>query len=139
MTEMTEMNEVEASSEVVSVCDMEDPGDGSISVIAKKNGKSAQIFYNFGSDLETMVELFGGPVVFSQARAQMKIKLQSGMRSYLEANRDVKELVTKYVPGVALERLPTDMNAATENYFATLSEDEQDAMIAKLLESKTGN
>ena len=112
---------------------------GYIKVDAKKDHKSASLFYNFGKDLDEMKSLFGEEVAFSQARAQMKIKLQSGMRAFIAANRDVGELATKFVPGVALERVPADMGAASETYFTSLSDDEQDAMIARLMEAKAGN
>jgi len=140
MIEKNETNETNGISATIDlITDMEDPADGSILVSAKKNGKGANIYYNFGKTLEEMVDLFGESIVFSQARAQMKIKLQSAMRSYLMTGRNVEELVTKYVPGVVMERMPTDMSVATETYFATLSEEEQDAMIAKLMQSKNGS
>jgi len=132
-------NTVTPAEKLEQVCDMPnpDPEDpGNIHVDAKKNGKSARIFYNFGTDLASMIERFGEGVVFNQARAQMKIKLQSAMRSYLETSRDVLDLAAKYRPGVALERPPADMGKATENYFKELTEEEQDIMIAKLMEAK---
>ena len=143
MTEMTDNEQVEvAPIEEVIVFTGENPDPenaGFIKVDAKKNGKSASLYYNFGKNLDEMKALFGEEVAFSQARAQMKIKLQSGMRSYLAAGRDVGELATKFVPGVALERVPTDMGAASETYFTSLSDAEQDAMIARLMEAKAGN
>ena len=131
---------VEKETEVV-VCNMANPdvnNAGFIKVDAKKNGKTASIYYNFGIDLKEMVTLFGKNVVFSQARAQMKIKLQSAMRSYLDADKDPVGLVTVYKPGVALERTPQDMGKATENYFEALTTEEQDAMIARLMAAKEG-
>ena len=136
--EATEETVVEAVPQE-QVCDMPNPDDtnpGYIAVDAKKNGKSARIFYNFGKDLAEMVEKFGEDIAFSFSKAQMKIKLQSAMRSYLEASRDPLELAEKFHPGVAMERMPVDMNKATENYFKELSDEEQDAMIAKLMEAK---
>jgi len=124
---------------LTQICDMQNPdptNSGYISVDAKKNKKSARIFYDFGKDLGDMTVLFGEDVTFSFARAQMKIKLQSAMRSYLEASRDPLELAEKFNPGIAMERLPVDMNKATENYFKDLSDEEQDIMIAKLMEAK---
>ena len=140
---MTDEKTVETEvieDEVVCTMDNPDPeNSGLIKVEAKKDHKCATIYYDFGSDLEVMTEKFGAEVVFSQAKAQMKIKLQSGMRSYLSSGRDIAELVSKYVPGVALERIPTDMGVASETYFTSLSEDEQDAMIARLMDAKAGN
>jgi len=135
----TKTEVVEVVEEAVMVYDMVNPdaeNPGYLAVEAKKEGKAARLFYNFGKDLAEMTELFGDTVVFSQARAQMKIKLQAGMRSYLVAGQNVKDLATKFIPGVALERIPTDMNKASEEYFTGLSDDEQDAMIKRLMEAK---
>ena len=109
---------------------------GCIQVVARKDGKEASVYYDFGDDLIEMTEMLGKDVVFSNARSKMKIGLQASMRSYLKAGQDIGKLMEKYKPGVALEKLPADMSKATEDYFAGLSEDEQDAMIAKLMARK---
>ena len=109
---------------------------GCIEIIAKKDGKQANVYYDFGDNIEEMIELFGDNVVFSNARSKMKIGLQAAMRSYLKAGQDVGKLMAKFKPGVALEKLPADMSKATESYFAGLSEEEQDAMIARLMSQK---
>lgn len=110
---------------------------GSIQIVARKDGKEASVYYDFGDGIDEMVELFGDDVVFSNARQKMKIGLQAAMRSYLKQGQDIGTLMEKFKPGVALEKLPTDMNKATESYFAGLSEDEQDAMIARLMSQKS--
>ena len=109
---------------------------GCIQVVARKDGKEASVYYDFGDDLIEMTEMLGEDVVFSNARSKMKIGLQASMRAYLKAGQDIGKLMEKYRPGVALEKLPADMNKATEDYFAGLSEDEQDAMIARLMQRK---
>jgi len=142
---MTDVNDT-AVEEVVPeedtmICDTPnpDPSDpGFIQVEAKKDGKAARIYYNFGVDLDDMVAKFNGEVVYSQARSQMKIKLQSAMRSYLATDRDPSVLTTGYIPGVALERAPVNMEKASEDYFLTLDESAQDAMIANLMKSRQG-
>ena len=119
-----------------TVCDMALPADaaetGTIHVTAKKNGKQATIVYTFGKDLKDMVELYGEETVFSQALAQMKIKLQAAMRAYLDAERDIAELCTTWKPGVALPKIPKDPSVATVNYFDKLSKEEKAEMIEKL-------
>lgn len=116
-----------------------EPGNPScIEIVAKKDGKEARVFYNYGTDLEEMSSLFGDDVVFSNARGKMVIGLQAAMRGRLKAGQDIGALMGVYKPGVALERIPTDMNKATEDYFAGLGEDEQDAMIARLMDKKQG-
>ena len=109
---------------------------GCIQVIARKDGKEASVYYDYGDDLIEMTEMLGEIVVFSNARSKMKIGLQASLRAYLKAGQDIGKLMEKYKPGVALEKLPTDMNKATEDYFAGLSEDEQDAMITRLMQRK---
>ena len=109
---------------------------GCIEIVARKDGKEASVYYDFGDDLVEMTEMFGEEVVFSNARSKMKIGLQAGMRAYLKAGQNIGKLMEKYKPGVALEKLPADMNKATEDYFAGLGEEEQDAMIARLMQRK---
>lgn len=110
---------------------------GCIQIVARKDGKEASVYYDFGDGIDEMVELFGDDVVFSNARQKMKIGLQAAMRSYLKQGQDIGTLMEKFKPGVALEKLPTDMNKATESYFAGLGEEEQDAMIARLMQQKS--
>ena len=130
---------VEDAKPMEYICNMADPKiEGAIQVDAVADGKKATIFFNFGKDLPTMTKMFGGDVVFSQSRGQMKIKLQSNMRNYIKAGIDPQILVTKHVPGVPMERAPVDMNKATETYFKGLSSKEQDALIKRMIENKVG-
>lgn len=129
-------NEVE---ETIVICDTENPDPenaGLIQITATKDKQVAKIHYNFGADLESMIELFGEEVVFNYAKGQMVIRLQAAMRSRMSAGSDVAGLETEFKPGIALPKTPKDMNKATENYFMTLSAEEQDAMIEKLMEKK---
>ena len=136
---MSENEGQEEVTEATVICDVENPTPddaGSIQITATKNNQVAKIFYNFGADLESMLELFGDEVIFSYAKGQMVIRLQAAMRSRMSAGGDVSGLMTEFKPGIALPKAPKDMNKATENYFMTLSADEQDAMIEKLMERK---
>ena len=110
---------------------------GCVEIVARKDGKEAKVFYDYGDNVVEMIDLFGEEVVFSNARGKMIIGLQAAMRARLKAGSSIEDLMSKYKPGVALEKIPTDMNKATEDYFAGLSEDEQDAMIAKLMSKKS--
>jgi len=121
------------------ICDVENPdpdSPGSVQVTATKSGNEAKIYYNFGEDLDEMVSLYGDSVVYSYAKGQMVIRLQAAMRSRMLSGGDIAGLMTEFKPGIALPKTPQDMSKATENYFATLSDEEQDAMIAKLMERK---
>lgn len=134
---MTE--EVGTTDEATVVCDEPNPmpdNAGSVQVVATKDKLVARIYYNFGADLDAMTELFGKEVVFSYAKGQMVIRLQAAMRSRMLSGGDVPGLVTEFKPGIALPKTPKDMNKATENYFMTLSEAEQNAMIEKLMNRK---
>lgn len=118
------------------LCDTPDPTDGSMQVAATKDNAVAKIYYKFGEDLDEMVELFGAAVVYSYAKGQMIIRLQAAMRSRMKTGGDIAGLVSEFKPGVALPKTPVDMGKATENYFSGLNEEEQDAMIERLMDKK---
>ena len=117
---------------VTSVEIPEDADDGTILVEAVKNSKKAVIPYCFGADLDDMVSRFTAEVVFSQARAQMKIKLQAAMRGWILAGKECAELTEKFIPGVALERIVTTTPDTAEKMFESLPADEQAAFIERL-------
>ena len=102
-----------------------------IAVTAKKDGKEATVNFDFGTDLETAVDMFGDAVVFSRFRAASKIDLQSVMRRYLDAGKDCQELLTLWKPGVTLERI-VDPKAAAKNAFAKMDAAEKEAFLAEL-------
>ena len=104
---------------------------GVIEVPAKKDDLEATITYDFGKDLEDMVEKFGSEVTFTNARANMKIGLQSAMRRYLVAGKDCSELTTAWKPGVQMERTVDPLSVAKKAY-ANMSEEEKAAFIANL-------
>jgi hypothetical protein len=104
---------------------------GVIEVSAKKNENEATIQYDFGEDLAAMVEKFTEPVVFTQARAQMKIVLQAAMRRRLEAGQPCDDLAEVWKPGVQMERI-VDPFAAAKALFATKSDDEKRAFLEEL-------
>lgn len=139
MSEETE-NSVEENGkkeDAIIICDVAnpDPDDsGSIQVSATKEGKTGSIYYNFGADLTSMIERFGEEVVFGYARGQMVIRLQASMRSRLISGGDVPALASEFKPGIAMAKTPKDMKKATENYFMSLSQEEQDTMVKKLME-----
>lgn len=119
-------NEVEETDEAVV-----SPVSGVIEVPAKKDDLEATIGFDFGVDLDEMVEKFGAAVVFSNSRSNMKIGLQSAMRRYLVAGKDCQELVTGYKPGVQMERV-VDPLAVAQKAYGNMSDEEKQAFIAKL-------
>lgn len=138
-TEIAGGVEAEETVEATLICNTENPAPedaGSIQITATKDKQVAKIYYNFGADLEAMIELFGDEVVYNYSKGQMIIRLQAAMRSRMTAGGDVAGLETEFKPGIALPKTPKDMSKATETYFMTLSVEEQDAMISKLMERK---
>ena len=107
---------------------------GFIEVKAKKNDAEATIKYDFGADLDEMVEKFTAPVTFSQARAQMKIVLQAAMRRRLEAGQPCDDLVEKWKPGVQMERI-VDPVASAKATIAAMSDEERAAFLQDLRDS----
>ena len=104
---------------------------GVVEVTAKKGEREATLNYDFGVDLADMCQKFGDEVVFSNARANMKISLQGIMRRRLEAGESCANLVD-WKPGIQLERT-VDPLATAKKALAAMSEEEKQAFIAKLL------
>ena len=109
---------------------------GVIEVKATKTGFDPVVTtFDFGANLDEMVEKFGGEVVFTQARAAMKIALQGIMRRYLENGKSVEEIAAiaaDWKPGVQMERT-VDPIAAARKAMATMDDAEKQAFIEKLL------
>jgi hypothetical protein len=104
---------------------------GLIEVTAKKGDAEGTINYDFGEHLEEMCEKFGDSVVFTNARANMKIVLQAAMRRRLEAGQPVEDLADNWKPGVQMERI-VDPIAAAKAKYATMNEDEKAAFLEEL-------
>lgn len=112
------------------------PVSGVIEVSAKKEGfDEVTITYDFGKDLDEMVAKFGGEVAFTNARANMKITLQSIMRRLLAAGKSSEEIAAtcaEWKPGVQLERTVDPVSVARKA-MSNMNEDEKQAFIQKLL------
>ena len=104
---------------------------GVIEVTAKKDDAEATINYDFGENLGEMTEKFGEGVVFTNARAQMKIVLQAAMRRRLEAGQPCDDLADNWKPGVQMERI-VDPIAAAKAKYANMSEEERAAFLEDL-------
>jgi hypothetical protein len=95
--------------------------------------KGCNGYFPFGKDLDDAVAKYTGEIVFSNYRAQAKIKLQAIMRSYLIAGKDIGDLLKTWKPGLQMERTPVDPMVAAENKFERLSPEEQKAFLEKLI------
>ena len=109
---------------------------GVIEVSAKKEGfDEVRIQYDFGANLAEMTEKFGEDIVFTNARANMKITLQGVIRRYIAAGKNASEIadvVATWKPGMQLERT-VDPIAAARKAMANMDEDAKKAFIEKLL------
>jgi len=77
------------------------------SVRATKDGRTVTVSYNFGNNLEEMADLFGEEIVFSNAKANMVIGLQSRIRSLIKAEKSDEEIqaeVGAWKPGIKVSR-----------------------------------
>lgn len=107
---------------------------GIIEIAAKKNDLSAVVTYDFGADLDEMVEKFGKEVVFSNARQSMKITAQAIMRRNLSKGKtqeEIQEVISSWKPGVQLERT-VDPVAIFKNKFASMDEKAKRDLLAEL-------
>ena len=120
----------------------EEKAVGTIEISAKKeivkddpsSVKTATIIYDFGKDLNEMVEKFTDDVVFTNARASFKITAQSAMRRYLSSGLGQEEVAGKmaaWKPGVAIERT-VDPVAALLGKWGSMSKEEQADVLKKL-------
>ena len=103
-----------------------------IDVPAKKGGNSCNVQYDFGDDLASCSGLFGDEVVFTNARANMKIVLQAGLRRCLEKGLDPAEYAARFKPGVQTASAATDPVVAMKAKFATMDEEAKKAFLAEL-------
>jgi hypothetical protein len=98
--------------------------------------KEATILYDFGGSLEAAKEKFGEEVVYSGFVRSAVITAQAAMRRFLEDGLDaaqIEEKMAAWKPGVSIERV-VDPVAATVAKFGKMTKEEQDALIAKLME-----
>lgn len=110
---------------------------GIIEVKAKSEGQEeVSVSYDFGKDLDDMVDKFGKDIVFTNARAQMKIKLQANMRTWMSAEppRDVAAMAAMWKPGAVVDRALDPVTVA-KNYVATLATPEEKAAFLEQIKS----
>lgn len=103
-----------------------------IEVKAKKGDKEAAVGYDFGDDLNDMTAKFGDEVVFTNARANMKIVLQAGLRRCLEDGKDYNDYANRWIPGVQTTTGITDPVAAMKAKFANMTDEERMAFLDDL-------
>lgn len=110
---------------------------GVIEVSAKKQGFETEVTvtYDFGKNLAEMAEKFGDDVTFTNARANMKIMLQSVLRRLIESGKNQEEIAAtaaNWKPGVQMERTVDPLSVARKA-MSQMDEDAKQAFIEKLL------
>lgn len=88
------------------------------------------VTYDFGADLDSMIELFGAEVVANNARQSMVISLQALVRGKITEKADkLQALADAWKPGVKKPKKSKVDKA--KSIMADLSQDEIDAILAK--------
>jgi hypothetical protein len=98
-----------------------------------ETGGEYEVEFDFGDNLEDMTEKFGAEAVFSNAKSQMRIRLQAIIRERAKKGVDISNLAS-WKPGVAMERAlsPEAAKAAFLSKFKNSSQEERAAMLAEL-------
>jgi len=98
--------------------------------------KSGTFLFDFGADVNEAIAKFGAEVVFSNFKRSSIITAQAAIRRLLEAGKtqdEIEEAMKAWAPGVSLERT-IDPVRALQNKFATMSPEEQQALIDQLMQ-----
>ena len=135
MTRVNEEVEVEVVEEVkatAEVIESMDCPEGHTSFSVSKNGKKAELSYNFGQDLASMVELFGEAVVFDQAKANMIVRAQSVARARVAKGEKCAEVLAIWKPGEKLVAAPKDPEQAAMAFLENASAEKLAEMLAAL-------
>ncbi len=100
--------------------------------------KSAAIAFDFGGTAAEAIEKFGAEVVYANFVRSAVITAQAAIRRMLEAGStqdQITEKMKSWAPGVPLERV-IDPVAAITAKMASMSQEEKDALIEKLMALK---
>lgn len=68
----------------------------------RKNGKSTEVDYEFGTDLASTTALFGEEIVFNHAIGALKVAFQGWLRSQLDQDKsdeDITAAAANWKPG----------------------------------------
>jgi len=116
-------------------------GEVSTITATKKIGdveKEAAIAFDFGGNLEVATQKFGAEVVYANFVRSAVITAQAAIRRLLTMGKNQADIAAKmasWKPGVPLERV-VDAEAALMAKVASMSQEEKDALIEKLMAMK---
>lgn len=113
-----------------------------IEVKATKQNTDREVtaFIDLGDNLQDAATKFGDEVVFSNFQSQAKIRAQAIMRDMLtdgKTDEEIAAFMKDWKPGTTRER-NIDPTAALMSKFGGMTKEEQDDIIAKLLEKAKG-
>jgi hypothetical protein len=135
---MTRVNETTTTEEVTTAAVTEtivesmNCPEGHTNFTVSKNGKKAELSYNFGQDLASMVELFGEGVVFDQALANMIVRAQAVTRTKVGNGESGSAILAVWKPGVKLTAAPRDPEKDALAFLNGVSEEKLQEMLAQL-------
>lgn len=96
--------------------------------------KEATVYYDFGDNLQEMVEKYGEKTVYTLAEREASRKLKSAIRRELKAGTDpenVPDRLADWRPDVK-HTVQQDPEQAAEQAFAAMSKEKQEAYLQKM-------
>jgi hypothetical protein len=103
-------------------------GDG------QKGGRSLEVDYNFGANLDEAQKLFSHEVVYNLYVAKAKVQIQDKIRPMMKAGKTDKEIlafISNYKLGTVLRTKKSPVDKALDMYDK-MSSEERKALLAKL-------
>ena len=128
----------EAGDEQLNVIDSMVAEGNETSFAVRKNGNMGTFAYDFGVDLDSMVERFGADLVFTMAKAQLIVKAQAVVRPLTAKGMSAVEVIKTWEPGVKRTAIPVDKKAVADQYVEDTPIEELEALLAKI-QAKMGN
>lgn len=105
---------------------------------APKVERTCTIEFDFGADLKEMASLFGENVVYSSAKGQIVVGVQSAVRRLLEggiSEKEIRKRMLDYKPGVVSRLGAVVTTEAAVAHFEGLTPEAQTSML-DMLQSK---
>ena len=120
-------------------------GDLTVSAKLADFDKVISVQYNFGADIEEMIELFGADVVYNKAMDSMVIDAQSKLRRHLKAElvgdkkdgkkiplpKDIQELFADWKPAAGSKERKSALEKA-QTLIGRLNDEERKSLIAQI-------
>lgn len=106
---------------------------------SEKDGRAEDlnglVVVQFPETIEEAIELYGGPAMLAEAKANFVIGVQGNIRTRLKAgqsNEQIQEALGSSKIGVKAARLAANPEAQSLAYLKTLTQDQLREMLAKL-------